>query len=81
MRRCINSAILKNRSTRIETYAKGTGTLEEAPHINRATLKAKGFDDDAIARIEVALPTRVRATICFQQVRAWARTSARSGSA
>jgi ribonucleoside-diphosphate reductase alpha chain len=40
----------------IETYAKGTGTLEEAPHINRATLKAKGFDDGAIARVEAVLP-------------------------
>jgi ribonucleotide reductase alpha subunit len=40
----------------IEAYAKGTGTLFEAPHINRATLKAKGFDDDAIARIEESLP-------------------------
>ncbi len=40
----------------IETYAKGTGTLFEAPHINRATLKAKGFDDDAIARLEESLP-------------------------
>jgi ribonucleoside-diphosphate reductase alpha chain len=40
----------------IETYAKGTGTLAEAPHINRATLKAKGFDEEAIAKVEVALP-------------------------
>ncbi|HEY5426407.1 MAG TPA: hypothetical protein VIJ77_07645, partial [Candidatus Tumulicola sp.] len=40
----------------IETYAKGTGTLEEAPHINRATLKAKGFDDKAIANVEAGLP-------------------------
>jgi len=40
----------------IETYAKGTGTLFEAPHINRATLKTKGFDDDAIARVEESLP-------------------------
>ncbi len=40
----------------IETYAKGTGTLEEAPHINRATLKAKGFDDAAVARVEAVLP-------------------------
>jgi ribonucleoside-diphosphate reductase alpha chain len=39
----------------IETYAKGTGTLEGAPHVNRATLKARGFDDDALARIEGAL--------------------------
>ena len=40
----------------IETYAKGTGTLDSAPHINRATLKAKGFDDEAIAKIETSLP-------------------------
>jgi adenosylcobalamin-dependent ribonucleoside-diphosphate reductase len=40
----------------IETYAKGTGTLQEAPHINRATLKAKGFDDAALERVETALP-------------------------
>jgi adenosylcobalamin-dependent ribonucleoside-diphosphate reductase len=40
----------------IEAYAKGTGTLEEAPHVNRATLKAKGFDDETIARVEAALP-------------------------
>jgi ribonucleoside-diphosphate reductase alpha chain len=39
----------------IETYAKGTGTLEESPHINRATLRAKGFDDEAIARVEAVL--------------------------
>jgi ribonucleoside-diphosphate reductase alpha chain len=39
----------------IETYAKGTGTLFEAPHINRATLKAKGFDDEAVARVEASL--------------------------
>ena len=40
----------------IEAYAKGTGTLLEAPHINRATLKAKGFDDEALAKIEASLP-------------------------
>ena len=40
----------------IETYAKGTGTLDEAPHVNRATLKAKGFDEETLARIEQALP-------------------------
>jgi ribonucleoside-diphosphate reductase alpha chain len=39
----------------IETFAKGTNTLEGAPHINRATLKAKGFDDAALARVESGL--------------------------
>ncbi|HEY3676744.1 MAG TPA: LAGLIDADG family homing endonuclease, partial [Candidatus Tumulicola sp.] len=40
----------------IETYAKGTGTLEGAPHINRATLRAKGFNDEALAAVGVSLP-------------------------
>ncbi|HVA27431.1 MAG TPA: LAGLIDADG family homing endonuclease, partial [Candidatus Baltobacteraceae bacterium] len=39
----------------IEAYAKGTGTLVEAPHINRATLKASGFDDAALEAIESSL--------------------------
>ncbi len=51
----------------IETYAKGTGTLEEAPHINRATLKAKGFDDDAIARVEAVLPSAFELPFVFNK--------------
>jgi ribonucleoside-diphosphate reductase alpha chain len=39
----------------IETFAKGTNTLEGAPHINRATLRAKGFDDATLAKIEAQL--------------------------
>jgi ribonucleotide reductase alpha subunit len=51
----------------IETYAKGTGTLAEAPHINRATLKAKGFDDGAIASLEVALPSAFELPFVFNK--------------
>ena len=39
----------------IETFAKGTEPLDGAPHVNRATLRAKGFDDEALAQIERAL--------------------------
>ena len=39
----------------IEQFAKGSNTLEGAPHINRATLKAKGFDDETLAKIESQL--------------------------
>jgi ribonucleotide reductase alpha subunit len=39
----------------IETFAKGTNTLEGTPHINKATLKAKGFDDATIAKVESQL--------------------------
>ncbi len=41
----------------IEAYAVGHGTLGQAPAINPTTLKAKGFTDDAIAKVEKALPT------------------------
>jgi ribonucleoside-diphosphate reductase alpha chain len=51
----------------IETYAKGTGTLEEAPHINRATLKAKGFDQEAIERVEAVLPSAFELPFVFNK--------------
>ncbi len=51
----------------IEAYAKGTGTLNEAPHINRATLKAKGFDDEAIARVEAAIPAAFELPFVFNK--------------
>ncbi|MGB6537337.1 MAG: vitamin B12-dependent ribonucleotide reductase, partial [Xanthobacteraceae bacterium] len=41
----------------IVTYAVGRGSLADAPAINHGTLKAKGFDDEAIAKVEKALPT------------------------
>ncbi|MHB8140039.1 MAG: vitamin B12-dependent ribonucleotide reductase [Vulcanimicrobiaceae bacterium] len=53
--------------TAIETYAKGTGHLDGAPHINRATLQAKGFDDAAIARLESALPSAFELPFVFNK--------------
>ncbi len=41
----------------IMRYATGTLSLEGAPHINRASLKQKGFGDADIAKIEKSLPT------------------------
>ncbi|TSC58510.1 MAG: ribonucleoside-diphosphate reductase alpha chain [Candidatus Peregrinibacteria bacterium Greene0416_19] len=41
----------------IMTYVMGTLTLEGAPHINRQTLKEKGFTDKDIASIEKTLPS------------------------
>lgn len=38
-------------------YCRGTGSLEGCPHINRTSLKAKGFGDELITRIEAMLPT------------------------
>ncbi len=38
-------------------YAVGHGTLAGCPTIDHQALKARGFDDDAIDRVEKALPT------------------------
>jgi ribonucleoside-diphosphate reductase alpha chain len=40
----------------IMRYAMGTLSLEGAPHINRQSLKEKGFTDADIAKIETQLP-------------------------
>ena len=39
----------------IEAYAVGHGSLAQAPAINPATLKAKGFDAEALAKIDAGL--------------------------
>ncbi|MBV8735688.1 MAG: vitamin B12-dependent ribonucleotide reductase, partial [Alphaproteobacteria bacterium] len=39
----------------IERYALGHGTLVGAPAINHQSLRARGFDDDALAAVEAAL--------------------------
>jgi len=40
----------------IVKYSKGTGSLEGCPFINRASLKAKGFTDEILQKIEGQLP-------------------------
>src|SRR2546430_234067 len=39
----------------IVAYVSGTNTLLAAPHVNRASLKARGLLDEDLARIEGAL--------------------------
>jgi ribonucleoside-diphosphate reductase alpha chain len=39
----------------IVAYVSGTNTLLGAPHVNRASLKAKGFTDDELSSVEAAL--------------------------
>ena len=41
----------------ILAYARGRGSLKGAPGINHETLRARGFDDATIAKVEKALPT------------------------
>jgi ribonucleoside-diphosphate reductase alpha chain len=40
----------------IVRYCKGAATLHGCPHVNPASLKAKGFADEALAKVEENLP-------------------------
>jgi ribonucleoside-diphosphate reductase alpha chain len=51
----------------IEAYAVGHGSLGQAPGINHATLKAKGFTNEAIAMVEKALPTAFDIKFAFNK--------------
>ncbi|MBZ0141492.1 MAG: vitamin B12-dependent ribonucleotide reductase, partial [Pseudorhodoplanes sp.] len=51
----------------IEAYAVGHGTLSNAPGINHTTLKARGFTDEAIAKVEKALPTAFDIKFAFNK--------------
>ncbi|WKZ70609.1 MAG: vitamin B12-dependent ribonucleotide reductase [Melioribacteraceae bacterium] len=41
----------------IVKYAKGAGTLAGCPHINKESLRSKGFTEDVIKKIESMLPS------------------------
>jgi ribonucleoside-diphosphate reductase alpha chain len=51
----------------IDVYAVGHGTLSNAPAINHTTLKAKGFTEEAIAKVEKALPTAFDIKFAFNK--------------
>jgi ribonucleoside-diphosphate reductase alpha chain len=51
----------------IEAYAVGHGSLSNAPAINISTLKAKGFTDEALAKVEAALPTAFDIKFAFNK--------------
>jgi ribonucleoside-diphosphate reductase alpha chain len=51
----------------IEAYAVGHGSLSNAPGINATTLKSKGFTDEAIAKVEKALPTAFDIKFAFNK--------------
>src|SRR5690606_6101157 len=51
----------------IEVYAVGHGTLANAPGINHTTLRAKGFTDEAIEKVEKALKTAFDIKFAFNK--------------
>ncbi len=40
----------------VERYCLGSGSLEGAPHVNKATLSERGFTTDVLLKLEKALP-------------------------
>jgi len=51
----------------IEAYAVGHGNLNQAPAVNPASLKAKGFDDDKIAAVNTALESAFDIKFAFNK--------------
>jgi len=51
----------------IEAYAVGHGSLSNSPGINISTLKAKGFTDEILAKVEAALPTAFDIKFAFNK--------------
>ncbi|NBX04165.1 MAG: vitamin B12-dependent ribonucleotide reductase [Alphaproteobacteria bacterium] len=51
----------------IDAYAVGRGTLKDAPGVNHAALRAKGFDDEALAKIEKSLAAAFEIKFAFNK--------------
>ena len=57
----------EDQSREIIKYAKGSGTLIGCPHINHESLKAKGFSDDVLNKIETILPSVFELSFAFNK--------------
>ncbi|HWB44483.1 MAG TPA: vitamin B12-dependent ribonucleotide reductase, partial [Hyphomicrobiaceae bacterium] len=51
----------------IEAYAVGHGSLAQAPAINHSTLRAKGFTDEALRKLDSALKTAFDIKFAFNK--------------
>jgi ribonucleoside-diphosphate reductase alpha chain len=51
----------------IVRYCQGAGKFEGCPHINRTSLKAKGFTDEALAKVEATLPGTFELPFAFNR--------------
>jgi ribonucleoside-diphosphate reductase alpha chain len=57
----------KDQISEIVKYAKGSGSLEGCPYINHESLKAKGFTDEALSKIEKVLPSVFELSFAFNK--------------
>lgn len=51
----------------ITNYAVGRGTLKDAPGVNHQALRAKGFDDETLAKIEKSLASAFEIKFAFNK--------------
>ena len=57
----------KDQITEIIKYAKGSGSLTGCPYINPESLKARGFTDDTINKLEKVLPSVFELSFAFNK--------------
>jgi ribonucleoside-diphosphate reductase alpha chain len=57
----------QDQSKEIVKYAKGAGTLEGCPYINYESLRAKGFTDELLNRLETILPSVFELSFAFNK--------------
>ncbi len=57
----------KDQINEIVKYAKGSGSLDGCPYINPESLKAKGFNDTIISKIEKSLPSVFDLSFAFNK--------------
>ncbi len=57
----------KDQINEIVRYAKGSGSLDGCPYINHESLKAKGFTDETLAKIERILPSVFELSFAFNK--------------
>ncbi|MBH8603542.1 vitamin B12-dependent ribonucleotide reductase [Thermoactinomyces sp. CICC 10522] len=62
-----NLGYSKEEQDAILRYVTGTLSLSGAPHINRDSLKEKGFNDEDLAKIEAVLPTVFELPFAFNR--------------
>lgn len=62
-----NLGYSKEQTEDIINYCRGAGTLKGAPFINHETLKAKGFDEDSLEKIESQLMQAFDVSFAFNK--------------
>ena len=60
-----NLGYLEHEVTAIINYAKGAATLQNAPHINFQTLKAKGLTDDELEKLDKGVVSAFEISFAF----------------